>query len=297
MVGLDILAAIAVTAIWGFNFIAIHFGVESFPPLLFSALRFTAAALPILFLLGDRPPAPLRYIVAIGVVLGVVKFSFLFVGIDVGISAGLASLVLQTQAFFTAILGFLIFAERMSPRQIVGMVAAFLGIAVLGTELEAVRTTAAGLVLVLAAAFAWGASNLLMKAAKPRDVLKLMVWISLVPPLPMLALSYGIEGPASITRALTAIDWVGVGAIFYVGIVSTIGAFAIWGHLLRRYDTARVAPFSLLVPIFGMTFSAIILDEVFTPTKILAIVLVLAGLTLNVWRPEWQPQLLRRVSP
>jgi O-acetylserine/cysteine efflux transporter len=260
---------------------------------LFSALRFSAAAIPIVFLLGKRPPTAWRYIFGIGIVLGVIKFSFLFVGMDIGMSAGLASLVLQTQAFFTAILGFVLFSERMGRRQVIGMLIAFVGIGVLGTELDSVQTTAAGLGLVLAAAFSWAGSNLLMKAAKPRDVLELMVWISLVPPLPMLALSYAIEGPDAMVRALSSIDWVGLGAIFYVGIVSTIGAFAVWGHLLRRYDSVRVAPFSLLVPIFGMTFSVIILGEVFTPAKLVAATLVLTGLAMNVWRPAWRPRFTR----
>jgi O-acetylserine/cysteine efflux transporter len=283
------LAAVAVAAIWGFNFVAIHVGIDSFPPLLFSALRFAAAALPVVVLLRIGPPTGWRYVLAIGLVLGVVKFSLLFVGMDVGVSAGLASLVLQTQAFFTAIFGALAFAERPRRHQLVGMLVAFAGIALLGTELDDVSTTATGLALVIAAAAAWGAANLLIKAAKPVNVLQMMVWISVVPPLPMLALSWGFEGAGAIAGALAAIDWLGVFAILYVGLVSTLGAFAVWGRLLRRYDAGQVAPFSLLVPIFGMSFSALLLGETFTLTKLAAAALVLLGLTLNLVKPHQWP--------
>jgi O-acetylserine/cysteine efflux transporter len=285
----DIIAAVLVAAVWGFNFVAIHVGINNFPPLLFSALRFTLAAIPVIFLLRLGPPMAWRYIFAIGMVLGVIKFSFLFVGMDIGASAGLASLVLQTQAFFTAIFAAVLLRESPQRLQVIGMLIAFAGIALLGTELNDVSTTATGLVMVIAAATAWGASNLLMKAAKPTNMLHMMIWISLVPPLPMLALSLIFEGQTSIGAALSSIDWIGVGAIAYVGIISTIFAFAVWGRLLRRYDAGRVAPFSLLVPIFGMSFSALLLGETFTTVKLAAAILVLAGLGLNVWRPDWKP--------
>jgi O-acetylserine/cysteine efflux transporter len=278
-------AAVLVTAVWGFNFVAIEIGIRSFEPLLFSALRFAMAAVPVVLLLRVGPPMAWRYVFAIGFFLGVVMFSLLFVGMDAGVSAGLASLVLQTQAFFTALFGAAVFRERPRALQMVGMVVAFAGIAVLGTELEEVSTTATGLALVVAAAAAWGVSNLLMKAAQPSDVLHMMVWIAVVPPLPLVGLAWAFEGSDTIIRNLASIDLKGLGAIFYVGIVSTVCAFAVWGHLLRRYDAGQVAPFSLLVPIFGMTFSALLLGETFTATKLVAAFLVLAGLALNVWQP------------
>lgn len=272
--------AVLVAAVWGFNFVVIAVGLDSFPPLLFSALRFLAASLP--FLLFVRSPGvPWRWVLATGIVLGVVKFSFLFIGIDIGMPAGLASLVLQTQAFFTILFAVVLFGERPRPVQLAGMAVAFAGVGLIATTLP-LGGTAAGLGLTIAAAAAWGLANICMKMARPPDLLALIVWVSAVPPLPLLLLSVWFEGPAAIAAALSGIDLVGIGAVAYIGLVSTVFGFAAWGYLLRTYTAALVAPFSLLVPIFGMSAAALFLDEALTPAKYAAAALVFTGLALTV---------------
>lgn len=283
---LHIALAVSVAALWGFNFITIRWGLDEFPPLLFNALRFAVASLPFIMFV-PRPAVALRWVLGIGVVLGIIKFSLLFFGMDLGFPTGLTSLVLQVQAFFTALFAVVLLGDRPGRLQIAGMVVAFSGIAVIGTTLE---TGIAGgpfaLGLVVAAAAAWGVSNLLLKQAKAPNLFRLMVWVCLVPPLPLFALSFLAEGGPAIQAAFEGATLKGLLSLLYVGVISTIVGFGAWGYLMRHYPASQVAPFSLLVPVFGMSSAAILLDETFGPVRFAGAALVALGLVLNVWKPK-----------
>ncbi|MGR6465534.1 EamA family transporter [Rhizobium sp. PAMB 3182] len=284
MIVTDILMMVLVAAIWGFNFVVIKIGIANFPPILFSALRFLFAAIPLVFFI-PRPAVSWPIVVAIGMVLGVIKFSLLFIGMDEGVSAGLASLVLQCQAFFTVILAAMLYRERPKPVQILGVIAAFAGIAVIGTTIDA-SFSLHGLVLILAAAFAWAVSNMLMKKAGGVDMLRLMVWVSLVPPLPLLAISIATEGWDRDLAALQSLTFGGAGAVLYIAYLATIFGFAVWGRMIRKYNVSNVAPFSLLVPVFGMSSSALVFGESFSPMRLAGAVLIVCGLVLTVLGPR-----------
>lgn len=277
-----ILLALLVTAVWGFNFVVIKVGIDNFPPILFSALRFTAAALPLAFFV-PRPAIAWRYVIAIAVVLGIVKFTLLFWSMHVGLSAGLSSLVLQSQAFFTIMLAAFVLAERPTRMQLLGIFVAFCGIALIALTVDG-SITIMGLALAIAAAFMWAISNLLMKQAGKVDMFRLMVHVSLIPPIPLFALSLMIEGWEADMAALASVSWAGVGAVLYIAYGATIFGFAVWGMLIRTYGAGRIAPFSLLVPIFGMSSSALFLGETFGPLRMAAAALVLAGLMLTLVR-------------
>lgn len=279
-----ILMLVLVAAAWGFNFVIIKLGLKDLPPILFSALRFSFAAVPLVFFI-KKPQVPWRIIIGIGLVLGVVKFSLLFIGMDIGVSAGLASLLLQSQAFFTVILAMLLYGERPRPLQYAGILIAFLGMALIAGTVDQ-SFTLTGLALVLAAGLAWACSNMLMKKAGQVDMLQLIVWVSLIPPLPLLAISLAFEGPGRAVEALTNMTWTGAGAVAYIAYIATIFSFAIWGQMIRRYSAAIVAPFSLLVPVFGMTSSALVLGEAFGPLRIFGAGIVVCGLILTVYNPK-----------
>ncbi|MBT2441143.1 EamA family transporter [Streptomyces sp. ISL-36] len=271
--------AALVAAVWGVNFVVVEIGLDHFPPLLFSALRFLVAALPAVFLVG-RPKVAWKWIVAVGLVLGVAKFGLLFTGMDLGAPAGLSSLVLQVQAVFTALFAFVALGERPGKVKIAGMVVALAGITVAAVD-QGASGPLAGFVLLIAAAACWGLSNVLTRKASPPDALNFMVWVSTVPVLPLLALSLVREGPERDLEALRALDWTGVFVIVYVAWITTIFGFGAWGWLLRRHPASSVAPFSLLVPVFGMSSAALILGEGMSPLRWCAAALLVGGVALT----------------
>jgi O-acetylserine/cysteine efflux transporter len=269
-----VLLAIGIAAVWGLNFVVIEVGLEGLPPLLLCALRF--AALAPLALVVKRP-APWRVILPIGVALGVVKFGLLFTGMHVGMPAGLASVVLQCQAFFTLVLAAVLLGERPTGRQLAGLGVAAVGIALIGVA-HGGDVTIAGLTLCVAAGGAWAVANMFMKRAAGVDPVALIVWISLVPPLPLLALSLLLDGPAAVGDALAGLDLRSIGAVLYIAILSTLGGFAAWTWLMRTYAAGQVASFALLVPPFGLAFGALLLGEHLGPAQLVAAALVVAGL-------------------
>jgi len=281
--------AVLVAAVWGLNFVVIEVGLEDFPPLLLSSLRYLLASLPLL-VIGGRVGVPWRWVLAVGVAIGVVKFSLLFVGMDVGMPAGLASLVLQVQAFFTVGFAMVLLGER--PRLAVGagLALATAGLALVASGLDGVATPA-GFALVIGAAAAWGIGNVAIKRAAPGDPLRFMTWMCVVPPLPLLALSLAFEGPSRVGDALAGIELGGVGAVAYIAFAATTLGWGLWGFLLREYSAGVVAPFSLLVPVFGLGFAALLLDEPLGVRTVVAAVLVVSGVLLTQRAPRISPQI------
>lgn len=271
--------AALVAAVWGLNFVVIEVGLAHFPPLLFSALRFLVAALPAVFLVG-RPTVAWKWIVGVGIALGVAKFGLLFIGMDRGMTAGLSSLVLQVQAVFTALFAALALGERPGGVRVVGMAVALTGIGVAALD-EGADGPVLAFVLVIAAAACWGVSNVLTRKAAPPDSLNFMVWVSTVPVLPLLVLSLLFEGWDRDVEALAAFDLSGAGTLVYVAWISTVFGFGAWGFLLRHHPASSVAPFTLLVPVFGMSSAALFLGESVSPLRCLAAALLVGGVALT----------------
>ncbi|MFB6985739.1 EamA family transporter [Streptomyces sp. NPDC056304] len=276
---LHIALAALVAAVWGVNFVVIEIGLGHFPPLLFSALRFLVAALPAVFFVG-RPKVAWKWIVGVGLVLGVAKFGLLFIGMDRGMPAGLSSLVLQVQAVFTALFAALALGERPGRVRMSGMAVALAGIGVAAID-EGASGPVLAFVLVIAAAACWGVSNVLTRKAAPPDSLNFMVWVSTVPVLPLLGLSLLFEGWDRDADALAALDWSGVGIIVYVAWITTVFGFGAWGFLLRHHPASSVAPFTLLVPVFGMSSAALLLGESVSPLRWCAAALLVGGVALT----------------
>jgi len=277
---LDIAAAIAVAVVWGLTFIAIKFGVGEAPPLMFSALRFVFAALPLVLFVA-RPKAPVMIVVLYGLFIGVGQFGLLFIAIREGMPVGLTSLVVQLQAFFTIFLAWAVFHERPRPAQMIGAIIAFSGIALIGSR----RLGGASLgpfMLVIAAAASWGAGNITAKFAGRVDMLSFVAWSSLAAPIPLFLLSLLLEGK----RGLTALAHPSPTLILCVAVVSyagTVFGFGLWGRLLSHYPAASVAPFALLVPIVGMVAASLIFAEPLGAFELLGAALVMAGLCFNVF--------------
>jgi O-acetylserine/cysteine efflux transporter len=287
----DIALAIAVAAVWGVNFVVIEIGLDHFPPLLFSALRFGLAAFPAVLFAG-RPQVPWRWVAAVALILGVVKFSLLFAGMAAGMPAGLSSLVLQSQAIFTMLFATLFLRERPRPVQIAGLVLAAAGIALVATRMGAGLPA---FLLVISAAAAWGLSNVATRKASPPDALRFMVWVSALATGPLIVLTLLIDGPSADLAALRTIDTTAILALLYIALLSTLAGFGVWGLLIRRYGAGTVAPFSMLVPFFGIASAALILGEPVHAIDVAGGVLVIGGVLLGLARsrPASKKRLVR----
>lgn len=287
----DLLLALVVVIAWGVNFVVIKVGLHGVPPMLLGALRFTLAALPAVFFVR-RPQLPWRWLLAYGLTISLGQFAFLFSAMYVGMPAGLASLVLQAQAFFTLIFAALFLHERFRLPNVVGLLIAAAGLAVIGMQ-GGHAMTLAGFVLTLCAACSWALGNIVTKKVGKVDLVGLVVWGSLIPPLPFFALSYALEGPQRITAALSGISAMSIFAIVYLAFIATLLGYGLWSRLLSRYPASQVAPFSLLVPIVGLASASIFLDERLSAAQIAGALLVMAGLAVNVFG-GW---LVQRLSP
>lgn len=291
---LHLLAALTVVTIWGFNFVVIKVGLKEIPPILLCALRFIFAALPAVFFI-KRPAVPVHKLVQFGLIQFALQFALLFGGMKLGMSAGLASLALQVHVFVTISLAVMFLGERPNVYQLWGAVLAFTGIGVVAFNVGG-DVSVLGLVCVLSAAACWGVGNLISKQMGKVDMLALVVWGSLVAPLPLLALSLVVEGPERIAYSLTHLSWLGVASLAYLVYPTTLFGFAVWSWLLSRYPAASVSPLSLLAPVVALLSSAWLLGEPLQNWKLLAVFLVMTGLCINVLGPKWQIRLARHAA-
>jgi O-acetylserine/cysteine efflux transporter len=267
-----VLLAVAVAVVWGVNFVVIHVGLADFPPLLFVALRFTLVAFPaVLFV--RRPAVPWRSVVAVGLFLSAGQFGLLFVAMDQGLPAGLASLVLQVQVLFTIGLAVLLLGERPRRLQVLGALIALGGIAVIALG-RGGNVPLGALLLSVGAAASWGVGNICTRRAQADDPVALLVWSSLIPPLPLAGLSLALgEGAPSIGVG-------GVLAVLYVVGGATIFGFGSWVWLMRRHSASRVVPFALLVPVAGIASAWIALGEQPNTAELIGAGVVLTGLAV-----------------
>ncbi|WP_439648687.1 EamA family transporter [Deinococcus arboris] len=280
-----LLLALLITGIWGVNFIVIKWSVADAPPLLVAALRFLVAALPAVFFV-PRPRLPARLLWGYGLAVGVVQFGLLYLAIQLGMSAGLGSLLMQMQAFFTALLAARLLGERVQPWQVLGITLAFSGMGVIGA-LSGGDLTALSLLLTLLAALGWAVSNLLVRASGGANMFSLVVWSALIPPLPLALLAGLTNGWDAVARTLTHSSAGFWAAVLFMGLGNTVLGFGVWAALIQRHGAARVAPLSLLVPVFGLLASALAYHEAFPPGKVLGAALVFSGLVLHVFGGQW----------
>jgi len=272
--------ALTVMVVWGVNFVVVDVGLETFPPILFAALRFTLVALPAVFFIR-RPTVHWKWVVAIGTFLSAGQFSLLFLAMDLGMPAGLASVVLQLQAMFTIFLAVALLGERPGRRQLVGAVIALGGIGVIAVgRAEAVPLVA--VLLACGAALSWAVGNICTRHAQAPDAKALLVWSSLVPPIPLAALSLGLEDRSEIERALTTFDLGGALAMLYVVVGASAFGYGAWTWLLKRHPASKVAPFTLAVPVVGIASAWVALGERPNVAEAVGAAIVLCGLALTV---------------
>ncbi|HEY0186778.1 MAG TPA: EamA family transporter [Cellulomonas sp.] len=262
----DRLLALVVALTWGLNFPAIHLSLEQFPPFFLVAARFTLLAVPTL-LLVPRPRVLVRWLLGYGIGFGVLQFAFLYLAMDAGMPTGLASLVLQASAPFTVLLGAVWLRERITGRQALGIAVAVAGLGGIaaGRVADGAGAGLLPVLLTLCGGLGWAFGNVCSRQAHPESPLRFLLWMSVVPPLPMLALSLLVDGPAAIGRSLTTLAtptglWA-VAGLLYTVLAATVLGSGLWTALLARYPSSTVAPFSMLVPVVGFAASWLLLGE------------------------------------
>ena len=285
---LHVLLAIAVMAVWGTNFVVIKAALVHLPPLLLAALRFTFAFAPLAFFL-KRPAVPWRNLAAYGLLIGAGQFGILFIAMKHDISPGLASLVIQTQVFFTIGLAMTLTRERVLVLQWAALALAAAGLAVIVLKTDA-SATPLGLGLTLIAAFCWAGGNIVARATQIENMRAFIVWSSLFAVPPLFLAAFAFEGWPAIARGVEHADAPTWAAVLWQSIGNTMFGYGVWGWLLSRYPAATVTPWALLVPIFGMGAAALWDHEAMPAWKLIAAALVMGGLALNLAAPLLRPR-------
>jgi len=283
----DLALTLAVVAVWGYTFVPIKVALTEVPPFTLAAVRFLLAAVPVVFFI--RPPQmPWREVVAYGFAIGVCQFGLLFLGLKLGMPAGLSSLVIQLQVFFTIGLAVAFSGDHFHRHNLVGAAIAAAGMIVLAAYKVAsgLTGTVIGFALVIGAAIAWAVGNIIAKrgaGAHGADMFALTVWSSLVPPLPLAALGFVFEGGAAIVDAVAGMSLLAWGCVLVMSYGATLFGFGSWNALLHRYPTALISPFALLIPVSGLASGAVFLGESLAPVQFVGVALVFAGLVCNVY--------------
>lgn len=287
----DRFLALAIVLVWGVNFVVIKVGLQGMPPLLLAGLRFAFVVLPAIFFI-KRPQVPMKWLVAYGLTINFLQFSLLFWALKVGMAAGLASLLLQAQAFITLGFGVLLLKEKVRIHNMIAVSVAGAGIYLLAAAQghDSTSLTLFTLVLIIGAAAFWALGNIVNKVIMQRypvPTMSLIVWSALVPMVSFFISSYVIEGPELIAESLVNIEWHNVFSIVYLSLLATILGYGGWSYLLSRYETSMVAPLSLLVPVFGLLSAWILLGESLSLYQIIGVIVIAMGLVINVFGKNW----------
>ncbi|AWG35781.1 EamA family transporter [Alcaligenes aquatilis] len=282
-----LIPAILVTLVWGVNFPITKLGLLSMEPFLLTGIRFTLAALPLVFFI-PKPNIPFRYVVIYGFIFGLGMWGIINYGIEVGVHPGVASLLIQLSAFFTMGWGALLFKERLRATQLLGAVIAFVGL--VGILLSQGGGDATfGLVLVVLSAVSWSIGNVIIKLSGVKEIFSFMVWASLFPPIPLFIVSYWLHGAEPFTTLPEAINLMSVMSILFQVYLATYFSYWGWNSLLKLYPVSTVAPLSLLIPVFGLGSSMLILGEQVSFVEALSISAIIAGLAFGLYKGPVRP--------
>jgi len=275
----DTALAVLVPVIWGFNFVVIDWGMHDVPPLVFVALRFAAVVVPAVFLV-PRPDAPWRTVALVGTFMSLGQFGFLYTSMDLGMSPGLAALVLQAQVLFTVLIAAFWLRERPTRGQVAGVLVGAAGLVVVGIG-RGGHIPVSALLLCLAGALSWGVGNVVSRRAGVSSGLSLAVWSSLVVPLPLLGLSLVLDGPHQVGHALAHLGPHALLSTLYTAGLASLVGYSIFNGLLSRYPTSSVVPFVLVAPPVAMVSAWALLDQVPNTAELIGGLVVLLGVVVT----------------
>ena len=284
--------AVLVTLVWGVNFPITKLGLRAIDPFVLTGIRFALAALPLVFFI-KRPAVKFSYVAAYGFIFGLGMWGVINYGIQVGVSPGIASLIIQLSVFFTMGWGFLLFKEKIRGAQMIGAVLALIGLAGIISTQEG-NHAVLGVMLIVLSAVAWSVGNVIIKKSGVKEIFSFMVWASLIPPIPLFLTAWLMHGSAAFEGLQASLDLTAVLSILFQVYLATHFAYWGWNSLLKLYPVSTVAPLSLLIPVFGITSSMLILDERISTPNLISIGIIIVGLAVGLYR---RPANLAPVEP
>ena len=274
--------AVLVTLVWGVNFPITKLGLRAIDPFVLTGIRFALAALPLVFFI-KRPAVKFSYVVAYGIIFGLGMWGVINYGIQVGVSPGIASLIIQLSVFFTMGWGFLLFKEKIRGAQMIGAVLALIGLAGIISTQEG-NHAVLGVMLIVLSALAWSIGNVIIKKSGVKEIFSFMVWASLIPPIPLFLTAWLMHGSAAFEGLQASLDLTAVLSILFQVYLATHFAYWGWNSLLKLYPVSTVAPLSLLIPVFGIASSMLMLDERISTPNLISIGIIIAGLAVGLYR-------------
>ena len=274
--------AVLVTLVWGVNFPITKLGLRAIDPFVLTGIRFALAALPLVFFI-KRPAVKFSYVVAYGIIFGLGMWGVINYGIQVGVSPGIASLIIQLSVFFTMGWGFLLFKEKIRGAQMIGAVLALIGLAGIISTQEG-NHAVLGVMLIVLSAVAWSIGNVIIKKSGVKEIFSFMVWASLIPPVPLFLTAWLMHGSAAFEGLQSSLDLTAALSILFQVYLATHFAYWGWNSLLKLYPVSTVAPLSLLIPVFGIASSMLILDEHISTPNLISIGIIIAGLAVGLYR-------------
>ena len=277
-----LLLAVLVTLVWGVNFPITKLGLRSIDPFVLTGIRFALAALPLVFFI-KRPAVKFRYVAAYGFIFGLGMWGVINYGIQVGVSPGIASLIIQLSVFFTMGWGFVLFNEKIRGAQMVGAVLALVGLAGIISTQEG-NHAVLGVMLIVLSAVAWSVGNVIIKKSGVKEIFSFMVWASLIPPIPLFLTAWLMHGSAPFEGLQASLDLTAILSILFQVYLATHFAYWGWNSLLKLYPVSTVAPLSLLIPVFGIASSMLILGERVSTPNLISIGIIIAGLAVGLYR-------------
>ena len=277
----DTLLIILVVVIWGFNFVAIKWGVEDVDPYIMTAFRFFLTAIPIIFFV-KKPNIKLRILALYGIIFGGGLWGLVNYAISLGTPSGLSSLILQASAFMSIIAGAMLFKEKITKDKIIGIMLSLIGfLIIIYDNYDSEKSIKLyGILLILLAALSWSLCNMIIKKYKPDNVISFTVWSSLFVPVPILLLAY-IDNSSNFISLFTSIGLQGYSSIVFQALITTLFGYSIWTSAINKYGLSIVAPYSLIVPISGIFFAWLLYGETLTSIEVLGSLIILTGLIIG----------------
>lgn len=274
--------AILVTLVWGVNFPITKLGLRSIDPFVLTGIRFALAAIPLVFFI-KRPAIQFSYVAAYGFIFGLGMWGVINYGIQVGVSPGIASLIIQLSVFFTMGWGALLFKEKLRGAQLLGALLALVGLAgIISTQQG--EHAILGVLLIVLSAVAWSIGNVIIKKSGVKEIFSFMVWASLFPPIPLFFIAWLMQGAAPFENLQSSLDLTAVLSIIFQVYLATHFAYWGWNSLLKLYPVSTVAPLSLLIPVFGIGSSMLIIGEHISTPNLISIAIIILGLAVGLYR-------------